>query len=424
MSAGPAVRRGLQDAAPRPFWLDRPERPDPLPPLAGAALTPTCSWSAAATPGCGPHCWPSRRMPGRDVLLVDAGTCGWAASGRNGGFCAASLTHGLPTASTGSPTRSAMLETPRPGQPRRHRPPPSRQVRHRLRLRAHRRAEPSPSSRTSSRTGRRRRAGPRSRPPSRLLDRDEVRAEVDSPTYLGGLCDARPGRHGRPGAAGLGAAPRLPRRSAYGCYEHTRVTGLRADGAAPHWHRRRHRRAGIGARPTRRSGACAGTNVFPPLLRRLRSYLVPVYDYALMTGPLTRGRARRIGWRNRQGLGRHRQPVPLLPDHRRRPDPLRRLRRRLPLRQPDRARAGAATGHLRRRWPRTSSPRSRSWHGRAVHATAGEASSTRAPGSARSSAPPTAAGWRTRPATPGSASAPPASAPGCCSTCSTAGTPR
>ncbi|MFV2101784.1 FAD-dependent oxidoreductase [Micromonospora sp. LOL_024] len=33
--------------------------------------------------------------PGREVLLVEAGTCGWAASGRNGGFCAASLTHGL-----------------------------------------------------------------------------------------------------------------------------------------------------------------------------------------------------------------------------------------------------------------------------------------------------------------------------------------
>ena len=31
----------------------------------------------------------------RDVLLLEAATCGHAASGRNGGFCEASLTHGF-----------------------------------------------------------------------------------------------------------------------------------------------------------------------------------------------------------------------------------------------------------------------------------------------------------------------------------------
>src|SRR5690606_3470552 len=35
-----------------------------------------------------------RRDPSRDVLLIEAETVGWAASGRNGGFCEASLTHG------------------------------------------------------------------------------------------------------------------------------------------------------------------------------------------------------------------------------------------------------------------------------------------------------------------------------------------
>ena len=45
------------------------------------------------------------------------------------------------------------------------------------------------------------------------------------------------------------------------------------------------------------------TNAFPPLLRRLRSYLVPVYDYALMTAPLTPAERDSIGWRNRQGIG-------------------------------------------------------------------------------------------------------------------------
>ena len=39
------------------------------------------------------------------------------------------------------------------------------------------------------------------------------------------------------------------------------------------------------------------------LLRRLHHYVVPVYDYALMTEPLTDAQLASIGWRNRQGIG-------------------------------------------------------------------------------------------------------------------------
>jgi glycine/D-amino acid oxidase-like deaminating enzyme len=39
------------------------------------------------------------------------------------------------------------------------------------------------------------------------------------------------------------------------------------------------------------------------LLRRLRHYVVPVYDYALMTEPLTDAQLASIGWRSRQGIG-------------------------------------------------------------------------------------------------------------------------
>jgi glycine/D-amino acid oxidase-like deaminating enzyme len=45
-----------------------------------------------------------------------------------------------------------------------------------------------------------------------------------------------------------------------------------------------------------------GTNAFPPLLRRMRHYVVPVYDYALMTEPLTTEQLASIGWRHRQGI--------------------------------------------------------------------------------------------------------------------------
>jgi glycine/D-amino acid oxidase-like deaminating enzyme len=45
-----------------------------------------------------------------------------------------------------------------------------------------------------------------------------------------------------------------------------------------------------------------GTGTYRPLLRRLRHYLVPVYDYALVTEPLATAELASIGWRNRQGL--------------------------------------------------------------------------------------------------------------------------
>ena len=48
--------------------------------------------------------------------------------------------------------------------------------------------------------------------------------------------------------------------------------------------------------------AVLATNAFRPLLRRLRLHVVPVYDYALMTEPLTPAQLESIGWPRRQAL--------------------------------------------------------------------------------------------------------------------------
>jgi glycine/D-amino acid oxidase-like deaminating enzyme len=45
-----------------------------------------------------------------------------------------------------------------------------------------------------------------------------------------------------------------------------------------------------------------GTNAFPSLVRRMRWHTVPVYDYVLVTEPLTAQQLAAVGWRNRQGL--------------------------------------------------------------------------------------------------------------------------
>ncbi|MGO3894825.1 NAD(P)/FAD-dependent oxidoreductase, partial [Brevibacterium aurantiacum] len=45
------------------------------------------------------------------------------------------------------------------------------------------------------------------------------------------------------------------------------------------------------------------TNVFPSLLKRVSLHTVPVYDYALMTEPLSDEQLTSIGWDGRQGIG-------------------------------------------------------------------------------------------------------------------------
>ncbi|PWU57993.1 FAD-dependent oxidoreductase [Micromonospora sp. S4605] len=294
---GPHPGRALADAVPVPYWLDRPERPDPLPPLIGPD-TADLLVVGGGYAGLWTALLAKRADPGRDVLLVEAGTCGWAASGRNGGFCAASLTHGLANGVERFPDEIELLE---------------RLGRENLDAIAATVAEYGIDC-DFERTGELAVAvepyqldglaadaelGRRYGHEVRLLDADEVRAEVNSPTYLGGLWDRDRTALLDPAKLAWGLR-RACLSVGVRIAEHTRVTGLRRDGAAL-------RAATAGGRDTAPGSVRAGrvvlaTNAFPPLLRRLRAWVVPVYDYALMTEPLADDERRAIGWANRQGL--------------------------------------------------------------------------------------------------------------------------
>ena len=52
-----------------------------------------------------------------------------------------------------------------------------------------------------------------------------------------------------------------------------------------------------------RARVLLATSAYPPLLRAIRRYIVPVYDYVLMTEPLSAAQRASIGWERRQGIG-------------------------------------------------------------------------------------------------------------------------
>ncbi|WP_243060419.1 FAD-binding oxidoreductase [Nocardioides sp. SR21] len=220
-----------------------------------------------------------RRNPAARVVLLEAQTIGWAASGRNGGFCEASITHGEENGRTRWPDEYDALE--------------------RLGLENLDALEADVRELgiecEFERTGMLAVAVEEHqvdwiRDSHGFLDAAAVRAEIDSPVFLAGdwerescalVHPARLARELARVAADLGVE----------IHEQTTATGL--DGTTV--------RTPRGTVTSER--VALATNVFPSLLRRTRLLTVPVYDYVLMTEPLTSAQLGSIGWANRQGLG-------------------------------------------------------------------------------------------------------------------------
>ncbi len=77
-------------------------------------------------------------------------------------------------------------------------------------------------------------------------------------------------------------------------FEGSAAVELRRDGAGV-----RARTAGGSVRARR---AVLATSAFPPLVRAIRRYIVPVYDYVLVTEPLSAAQWAAVGWEGREGL--------------------------------------------------------------------------------------------------------------------------
>ena len=277
------VERSLADSAQAVFWLTDAGTPPTYPELTAstrADLTIVGGgylglWSAVHA---------MRRDPGRRVVLLEAHTVGWAASGRNGGFCEASLTHGEDNGRSRWPDEYDVLE--RLGHE--NLDAFEADVRD-LGLECEFERTGMLSVAVEEHQVEWLRAEPH------FLDRSAVRAEIDSPLFLAGASDPRGNALLHPARLARELA-RVAADLGVEIHEHSGVTGLRrvADGAVEV----------LTDRATVTSDhVVLATNVFPSLLRRNRLMTVPVYDYVLMTEPLSADQLDSVGWAGRQGLG-------------------------------------------------------------------------------------------------------------------------
>ncbi len=282
----------LRDAVRAPFWTDRSDAPARRPPVdldddcdllvVGGGFTGL--WTA----------WRAlERDPSRSIVIVDAEQIGYGATGRNGGFVSASLTHGLAHGQALWPADMPSITAA--GRANLH--DIKRDLAdagidcgfslvgkttlavepwhvstlveaHELALRYGEEAE--------------------------LQDRDQVQADVHSPTFLGGL------------RVRTGNALVDPARMAWGMAAHLEKRGVRIREGSRVAHLARDGR-GVLARyehgtVQRARHVVVATAAYRAPLRRLGAYIMPLYDHVLMTEPLSREQRASIGWAERQGL--------------------------------------------------------------------------------------------------------------------------
>ena len=317
----------LADARPGSYWHDL----HALAPVTSALRHPTTAdlvvvgagftglWTAVTA---------KLRSPDRDVVLLDAEHVGFGATGRNGGFISDSVTHGLAHGLARWPDQIAtLLEVGRDNlsglvddlQSAGIAPDLSLVGKTIVATTPHQAASLPALAELLARHGE----------DAELLDAAGVRADVDSPTYLGGIRVRTGGGVMDPVALAVGLRDWALR---LGVRMHEQTPVVRVEGA--------HVVTPLAV--VRARQVVVATNAFRNPVRRLRKYVVPVYDHVLVTEPLSAGQWAALGWRDRQGLTDAGNQFHYYRPLAGRADPVGWLRRHLLLRLPDGRDAGAA----------------------------------------------------------------------------------
>lgn len=291
--AADRTRRGihaLAQASPDPFWSSTVED-TPACPL----LTADISCDLAIVGGGFTGLWTAlkarERWPDAQIILLEAGRCGQDASGRTGGFCAPSISHGVSNALARFPKEADTLI--RLG--RQNLDEYAQDVsRYGMETGFERcgklnvAATPWQADGLQSMAQNYERFGIE----CSLLTGDALRAKLDSPAYSAGLFE--PNYALINPARTVAELRRVCLSQGVIIHEQSAVKDLSKDGArvaltTPH------------AR-LRSKQVVLATNATVPLLKRLRMAFIPIYDYSLVTEPLTDDQWASIGWTGRYGI--------------------------------------------------------------------------------------------------------------------------
>ncbi len=279
------LQKSLADASTTPFWLDSPNRPVPQPALAADT---TADLVVVGGGYCG--LWTAliakERDPKRDVLLVEAAEVGWAASGRNGGFCEFSLTHGPENAERHWPGELDVLD----------------RLAHEnfdaLKATIDRYSMDVEFEETGVLMV--------ATEPHQIDYLRESAAESPDATFYEG--DAIPVKSPLYRAAVVETAGYGYVHPAKLAWELKRVClelGVRIVEKSPVKSLSRDGEQVVVATKggsVRATQVALATNGFPSLLARTRLLTVPIYDYAIMTEPLSAAQLKSIGWVDRHGI--------------------------------------------------------------------------------------------------------------------------
>src|SRR5215211_1518356 len=283
--------RSIADASHIPFWLDQPTRPAPEPVLAKGISTDLLIVGAGFT-GLWTALLAKEENPAREIVILEGGEAATGASGRNGGFMDASITHGLQNGLARWPREfptwlalgmknldeieatirrlGIACDYLRTGDISMASEP--YQV-------EELKAEMEISAQHNIR--------------SEFYEHERLQQIVRSPFFIAGL--------NHPDHAALVNPAQLAWGLRKACldlgvrlYEHSAVDNLVEEN--------KHIVAYTKHGCVRASRVALATNAFPPLLKHLSYYIVPVYDYVLVTEPLTPSQRESIGWYGREGL--------------------------------------------------------------------------------------------------------------------------
>jgi glycine/D-amino acid oxidase-like deaminating enzyme len=280
----------LRDAEPRPVWWDGVRTGPQSEQLRGRVRADLVVVGGGYT-----GLWAAIEAltadPGRRVVVLEQSWVGAAASGRNGGFVSESLTHGIAHGEAMWPDELDELQ--RQGRQnlqqiadilqRNNIDADLRLVGKTTLARTPHEVEALRNAVSSySRRGE----------DVEFLDRAQVSADIHSDAFHGGL-RIHSGGLVEPMALVLGLR-RIAEQLGASIFERSPATGITRTGGnltvrSPH-----------GEVDT--SHIVLASNAYPPLLRRLKSWILPVYDYVLATAPLTAGQLDSIGWSQNQGL--------------------------------------------------------------------------------------------------------------------------